>query len=395
MKQQTLMHSSIIAAIIIAAAVGVGLVNGFPAAAQFVSVDPFGDKNIGDIFTITGTTNLPVGTELLVLIEPASFEPEGGINGEFSGAAGTVDVIAGTGDTNTWSMEINTSTLNPVKMRVNVSVLTGDVKKGDLSTSEPSGTREFTLHPAPGSSGTGQGQEAATGMYIRIDPVADITTGDLLTVTGSTNLPEGTTLMVVAGGTAGNTFVGAGAGGINRYSTVFDTSIMKPGTKTITVTDMVGDPAKADYRTGTVNGTGSFTLKGTFLATDTLVQVTSTTGDYIRINTIGDKKVGDQFLITGTTSLPAGAEVLWQVMPDTGTPPAGLDGNSQMSIGGNSVVTTGDGTANRISLPADMTNMKPQKYVVIVGKPKRDQSQGPPFSIEIGDLYGTTYFTLS
>ena len=65
-----------------------------------------------------------------------------------------------------------------------------------------------------------------------------------------------------------------------------------------------------------------------------------------------------------------------------------------MSIGGNSLVTKSDGIANRISLAADMSNMVPQKYAVIVGKPKRDQSQGPPFTLEIGDLYGTTYFTL-
>ena len=36
--------------------------------------------------------------------------------------------------------------------------------------------------------------------------------------------------------------------------------------------------------------------------------------------------------------------------------------------------------------------MIPQKYVVIVGTPKRDPSQGSHF--EIGELYGTAYFTL-
>jgi hypothetical protein len=242
------------------------------------------------------------------------------------------------------------------------------------------------------------GHSVITEQYIKIDPVADKTTGDLLIVTGSTNFPAGTILMVQVGssgaGYGSDTIVREGTGGVNRFSSPVDTSIMKPGTKTITVNNMIGDLAKGDYRPGSVNATGTFTLKGTFLATDALVTATSTTGDYIRLNAIGEKKVGDQFLITGTTSLPVGSEVLWQVLPDTGTPPTGIDGNSRMAIGGNSLVTKGDGTVNRISLAADMANMVPQKYAVIVGKPKRDQSQGPPFSYEIGDLYGTTSFTL-
>jgi hypothetical protein len=188
--------------------------------------------------------------------------------------------------------------------------------------------------------------------------------------------------------------VNEGKGGVNRYSVPVDTSIMKPGTKTITVTNMIGDLAKGDYRPGTVNGTATFFLEGTFLATETLVQVTISKGDYIRINPVGDRNAGDQFLITAATNLPIGTEVLWQVLPDTGIPPTGLDGNSQMSIGGNSLVTKGDGTANRISLAADMSNMVPQKYAIIVGKPKRDQSQGPPYSLEIGDLFGTAFFSL-
>ena len=40
----------------------------------------------------------------------------------------------------------------------------------------------------------------------------------------------------------------------------------------------------------------------------------------VSIDPIGDKKTGDKFLITGTTSLPAGTNLFWQVIPDTGTP---------------------------------------------------------------------------
>jgi hypothetical protein len=95
----------------------------------------------------------------------------------------------------------------------------------------------------------------------------------------------------------------------------------------------------------------------------------STTG-VIRIDPISAKNVGEQFTLTGTTSLPAGTELLWQILPDTGTPPTGLDGNSEMSVLGNNLVTNGDGTANRISIAVDLGRLVPGKYVAIVGKIK-------------------------
>ncbi len=110
----------------------------------------------------------------------------------------------------------------------------------------------------------------------------------------------------------------------------------------------------------------------------------------VAIDPIGDKKAGDKFTLTGTTSLPAGTNIFWQILPDTGTPPTGLDGNSQMSVGGNNQVTKGDGTTNRISQAVDLGRLVPGKYVVIVGEMKGDFSD-----FMMGDRYGYTYFTLS
>jgi hypothetical protein len=521
MEKKNLMHSSVIAAVFIAAVIAVGMVTGLPGAKPFISVDPLSDKTVGDKVTISGTTNLPAGTEIQVQVYAASFEKGTNDTGEFSGAMGNVEVMSGSGGTNTWSMDVDTSVLVPMEYIVNTSVFIEGTGRGNFSTGSPFGTTTFVIRPGPGTAGTsrnadsiiaggilidpipdtnrgdllvvsgttnlsvgtdllvqvlpvslqqgkitgdyqhpenvvmtkvvkgsgvnnrfsasldtgalpladhivtvsngkgnaagidsvpgtitgtevfniiagtsGTGQAGTTGQYIKIDPIPDKTTGDLLIISGSTNLPAGSPLMVQAGSSGQNAVVNEGNGGVNRYSVPVDTSIMKPGMKTITVSSMIGDLTKGDYRPGTVSGTATFTLKGTFLATETLVQVTSSKGDYIRINPVGDRNAGDQFLITAATSLPVGTEVLWQVLPDTGIPPTGLDGNSQMSIGGNSIVTKSDGAENRISLAADMSNMVPQKYVVIVGKPKRDQSQGPPYSLEIGDLYGTAFFTL-
>ncbi|MDD1690994.1 MAG: hypothetical protein LUQ66_10075 [Methanoregula sp.] len=117
----------------------------------------------------------------------------------------------------------------------------------------------------------------------------------------------------------------------------------------------------------------------------------SSTG-VIKIDPISDKYTGDKFTLTGTTSLPAGTNILFQIMPDTGTPPTGLDKDSMMSVGGNNQVTKGDGTLNRVSLAIDLGRLVPGKYVAIVGKMKGDETTGIVF--EIGNDYSYTYFTL-
>jgi hypothetical protein len=117
----------------------------------------------------------------------------------------------------------------------------------------------------------------------------------------------------------------------------------------------------------------------------------SSTG-VIRVDPISDKNTGDKFTFTGTTSLPAGTNIIWQILPDTGTPPTGINGDSMMSVGGNYLVTKGDGTSNRISLAVDLGRLVPGKYVAIVGKMKGDETSGIAF--EIGRDYGYTYFTL-
>jgi len=117
----------------------------------------------------------------------------------------------------------------------------------------------------------------------------------------------------------------------------------------------------------------------------------SSTG-VIKIDPISDKNTGDTFTLTGTTSLPEGTNIFWQILPDTGTPPTGLDGDSMMSVGGNYQVTKGDGTSNRIALAVDLGRLVPGKYVAIVGKMKGDETSGIVF--EIGKDFGYTYFTL-
>jgi len=76
-------------------------------------IDTIGDKYVGETFTITGTTNLAEGDQILMTVTSSSFQPtEKTQTGEFSGSSGTVTVQKG--DTyNTFSYDVDASTFKP------------------------------------------------------------------------------------------------------------------------------------------------------------------------------------------------------------------------------------------------------------------------------------------
>lgn len=227
--------------------------------------------------------------------------------------------------------------------------------------------------------------------FIVIDPIAEKTRGDLLIVSGVTNFPEGAFLFINAGNYGSDTIVRAGKDGINWFSTPVDTYPLEPGTVTITVTGMNGDPVKAGYGPGNIKGTANFTLKDSSPATGIPVMTIISGRDYVHLDPIRDRAAGDQFLVTGTTSLPAGTSLIWQIMPYTGTIPTGLDMNAPKGILANNQVTKGDGTTNRVSLAVDMDKQEPGDYVVIVGAMKGDSENR---EIAIGDPVGAARFTM-
>lgn len=56
----------------------------------YITVDPVGDRYVGERFIITGSTNLPVGEDILVEVYTSSFKPtQKSESGEFSGATAT------------------------------------------------------------------------------------------------------------------------------------------------------------------------------------------------------------------------------------------------------------------------------------------------------------------
>jgi hypothetical protein len=91
-------------------------------------INPIGDHYVGDKFTISGSTNLAAGDELMVEITSSSFGPtKKSEGGEFSGSSGVVKVVEGSGGYNHWSYDVDATGFRPDEYIVKVSGILQDV----------------------------------------------------------------------------------------------------------------------------------------------------------------------------------------------------------------------------------------------------------------------------
>jgi len=111
--------------------------------AHWIRIDPIGDKQVGDIFTITATTNLSAGEEILISVSPPFRNGPKVQTGEFNGVVGTIYVIRGNGGINTTSFVVNSSAFKPDEFIVSE----------DAIHQASSGAAIFNVNPKPVSSG--------------------------------------------------------------------------------------------------------------------------------------------------------------------------------------------------------------------------------------------------
>jgi hypothetical protein len=91
-------------------------------------INPIGDHYVGDKFTISGSTNLAAGDDLMVEVTSSSFKPtDKAQSGEFSGASGVVKVVPGSSGYNHWSFDVDATAYKPDEYIVKVSGITQDV----------------------------------------------------------------------------------------------------------------------------------------------------------------------------------------------------------------------------------------------------------------------------
>ena len=189
--------------------------NGTNITPLFITIDPIGTPALGEVFTISGTTNLPENQTIQVLITEATYpmmpkiEPGSGIFGD---GEWDTSVVAGMGNApNRWSVAINTTGYNQTifstrNFMIMISVLSPTINVTNIS--------EFNFAEP----------------FIAIDPIGNHTVGDVFFINGTTNLPVTTGPLVLRigdahanpGGVASDypatVFIQAGGNGVNIWS---------------------------------------------------------------------------------------------------------------------------------------------------------------------------------
>jgi len=86
----------------------------------------------------------------------------------------------------------------------------------------------------------------------------------------------------------------------------------------------------------------------------------------IRIDAIGDKRVGDKFTITAQTNLAVDDEILAQVYSSSFKPTQKTQSGEFSGATGTVKVTKGDSGMNKISFDVDSSTFKPDEYIVLM-----------------------------
>lgn len=96
--------------------------NSFIIEAPYISITNIPRKAVGDMVTVTGTTNLAVGNEILVEVLSSSFKPTDKVApGTFSGSSSVVKVVDGGQSANKFVYEFDTDGFKVDEYRVSVT----------------------------------------------------------------------------------------------------------------------------------------------------------------------------------------------------------------------------------------------------------------------------------
>jgi hypothetical protein len=198
----------------------------------FISIDPVENHTIGDIFSIHGTTNLPVGTPLTVRVRSSMFFP--GRNDDYSG---NITITPYLNNTNSWFLFLNTTLYPSDEYWIN---LEAPEEYTTESGNWVLGNAIFILKEKTNK--TSNSSSITSRQVITINPVGAPVEGENITLTGTTNLPVGEELFVIINpldaptgglnrtGKYGFTTIQPGQSGSNTWNYTFSTSDFMPKT---------------------------------------------------------------------------------------------------------------------------------------------------------------------
>ena len=200
------------------------------SSAPYITFDPIGGKNIGDLLVFSGTTNLPEKTAVFLYRSYGSTGEEKLVSNR--------EVFAGPGGINRWRFVSDSSGFDPGSYSVTVTTGKKDVKGSAQFTLSGTSLRPASLIYYSGAKMSASGTPAIT-----VSPIADHKQGDVFLITGTSSLEEGTLLLCDIhpvyfddpskrpatayngpSGSATDTIVIRGTGGLNRWSFAVDTN---------------------------------------------------------------------------------------------------------------------------------------------------------------------------
>jgi hypothetical protein len=294
-----------------------------PPAQPFITINPIGNHALGEIFTLSGTTNLPKSQTIQIEIEAGSPLVSKIGPGVFGGGVWYTTVVAGEGTaTNSWSVSINLSGYNQTL----VSSKNFLVRAVDASTFNVTGTSEFGIAES----------------YIAIDPIGDHSLDEVFFISGTTNLPaSGTPLLLQiysawynpggnGGGYQSNVTIEPGENGINTWACNATPSLWQthgigpsftvtpgavPGEYLVTAVSQ--DPRNSAKDTQIISILSPEDTDNRTVITPNLTPyhtnqyVHAQQGYWISVNKLplGTHFIGETFRVSGVTNLPAGQEI--------------------------------------------------------------------------------------
>ena len=372
----------------------------FPSA----TIDPIPDHTAGDLVVVTGTTNYPAGTRLSLDILTDSSSP----GGKTRSGGTDAFIVRGGGMVNTWSGALDTTAIPPGEYQVNAYWMdetnaTAHVRSVLLATSQIRLT-----NVSSDSTGFAPMLVNHTLSFIHIDRPGTISRGEKILVSGTTNLPAGTTLLYLViqqtnksvftinpktgeqemkGGFTRSGLITAMAGenGVNRWSFAFDSTEAIPDRYEVIVTP----ETVSTENIGKVGPFGSESLVILEAGSDRLTPTDPDTSpcQSITINAFPDVLSRRNYTLAGTTSLQPGTELVFSVLPaefEVYVNKEGMSSGSMSGAVGTATVTRGTGTTNTWSVDMDLSKFPPEKYLINISNDRFDPRTH-------GTIYGDRY----
>ncbi len=231
------------------------------ASIPYLTFDPIGQKSIGDLLVFSGTTNLTEKTA--VYLYRAS-----GSTGEQK-LVSNREVFAGSDGVNRWRFVSDSSAFDPGTYSMTVTTGKKDVKGSAQFTLAGTSLRPESVIYYSGTKKSSSGTPAIT-----VNPITDHKQGDVFLITGTSSLEEGTLLLCDIhpvyfdapskkpatayngpSGSATDTIVIRGTGGLNRWSFALDTNAFEKTDYVVNVSTI-----SEDFTVREILGSTRFTL---------------------------------------------------------------------------------------------------------------------------------------